>query len=354
MRILCVGIQKNEGPFLLEWIAHLQAVGVTDLLVYSNDCTDGSDALLDILDKAGVLTHIRHSPKGEDSVQWAALKDAWKHPLRKKADWAMVCDVDEFPAVKLGDGTLPGLISALPETPDAITMPWRLFGSNGQMRLEDINVTEQFRMAARPDAEWPVAATFFKTLFRLKGPFNGFGVHRPKQKNPEKNGLPKFVDGAGHPLPHPFVENTRRLSLFGTRIGRDLVEMNHYSLRSAESYLVKSDRGLPNRTDKQIDLAYWVERNFNEVQENAVDRVRARSAEARDKLNAISGVAAAHAATLDWHHARFDALVATEEGHRLFSRITLSQSSVTPPREQAREMVRWYQAVYRAKQAADA
>ena len=30
--VLCV---KNEGLFVLKWVAHLQAVGMTDILIYT-------------------------------------------------------------------------------------------------------------------------------------------------------------------------------------------------------------------------------------------------------------------------------------------------------------------------------
>ena len=47
MRITAVTCVKNEGPFLLEWIAFNRLIGVTDFLFYSNDCSDGTDRLLD-------------------------------------------------------------------------------------------------------------------------------------------------------------------------------------------------------------------------------------------------------------------------------------------------------------------
>ncbi len=47
---------RNEGPYILEWLAHHRAIGVRDALIYSNDCDDGSDALLDLLAGAGMAT----------------------------------------------------------------------------------------------------------------------------------------------------------------------------------------------------------------------------------------------------------------------------------------------------------
>ena len=37
--VMAVSMMKDEAPFLLEWFAHHLAVGFTDILVYTNDCT---------------------------------------------------------------------------------------------------------------------------------------------------------------------------------------------------------------------------------------------------------------------------------------------------------------------------
>lgn len=49
---------KNEGPFILEWVAHHRVVGFDAIYVASNDCSDGSDALLAALDRAGIIGHV--------------------------------------------------------------------------------------------------------------------------------------------------------------------------------------------------------------------------------------------------------------------------------------------------------
>ncbi|WP_413851471.1 glycosyltransferase family 2 protein, partial [Tateyamaria sp.] len=51
---------RNEGAFLLEWLAHHRAVGVDHFVVFSNDCDDGTDDMLDKLAELGWLTHVRN------------------------------------------------------------------------------------------------------------------------------------------------------------------------------------------------------------------------------------------------------------------------------------------------------
>lgn len=256
MRILAVTTLRNEAPSVVEWVAHVRAIGVTDLLVDTNDCDDGTDQLLAGLARHGVLHHIVQKMPQGISPQWQALKAAWRHPLRKLCDWAVVCDVDEFITVHLGAGSLHDLIAAVPEQTDAIAMPWRLFGNAGIERFEDRPVTLQFQHSIPSETIFPIAATFFKTLFKPAGPFNGFGVHRPKQKDAAKQPRPYW---SVYDLPQNITllgQMPNRMSLIGMADGTRLVECNHYSLRSAQSFLMKRMRGLPNRSSKPIDLAY--------------------------------------------------------------------------------------------------
>ena len=48
MRIIAVTTLRNAVPFIVEWVPHMGAIGVTDLLVYTNDCDDVTDALLTV------------------------------------------------------------------------------------------------------------------------------------------------------------------------------------------------------------------------------------------------------------------------------------------------------------------
>ena len=82
MRTLAVLTVRNEAAFLLEWLAHHRAVGFTDFLVFSNDCEDGTDKMLDRLEEMGLLTHVRNDgPYEKQGIQFTALKTASKHPL---------------------------------------------------------------------------------------------------------------------------------------------------------------------------------------------------------------------------------------------------------------------------------
>lgn len=349
MRVLCVTSVRNEAPFLLEWIAHHQNIGVTDFLIFSNDCEDGTHEMLEALQAQDVVVHVPQEIEEGVSPQWQALRAAWKHPLRKACDWALVCDVDEFVNIHVGQGRLSDLLDALPGEVDGILMPWRLFGSNRHAFYEDKPVTELFTASMAPECNYPVDASFFKSMFRTDGPFNQFGVHRPKQKSPEKARLPVWVNGGGQRMPEIFARHPQRLSLYGFPDSRALVECNHYSLKSAESFMVKRARGLPNRADKNIDLGYWIERNFNTEENSSILRMRTGTKESLDALMTAE-LAQLHEHAVKWHRQKFMELMKGEEEHRLFSQLMIACGSQCPPQEITRTLISLYQPIYRAKQ----
>lgn len=316
MRVLAILTVRNEGSFLLEWLAHHRAAGITDVLAFSNDCTDGTDLMLDRLQDMGWLTHIRNDGATEKGPQWQALKTAASHPLTKAADWILVLDIDEFVNIHVGDRTIPALLNALPEA-DAITLTWRMFGNAGQVALTDAPVTETFTRAAADPLEWPWRAVMFKTLYRNDGRFGAPGVHRPKGQVSDRQ---RWFDSAGRPLPGG---PQRIFSPLGHPQYR-LAQLNHYALGSMEGYLVKADRGRANRDASAFDLGYWVDRNLCDASDASIRALP--SAALRAELHADATLARLHRAAFDWRRARFSALMREEGWRALFGRLLM-----TPP-----------------------
>ena len=96
MKITAVLCVRNEGAFLLDWLAHHLACGVTHVVALSNDCQDGTDALLDRLAQVAPLTHIRNDgPYNDRGIQFTGLKLADKAEAVRDADWLLALDIDE-------------------------------------------------------------------------------------------------------------------------------------------------------------------------------------------------------------------------------------------------------------------
>ena len=318
MRATLVLTVKNEGAFLLEWLAHHRACGFSDVLAFSNDCVDGTDAMLDRLAALGGLTHVRNDGPHAEGPQWAALKAAERHPLVREADWVLFADIDEFVNIHVGARRLPDLLAALPQA-DAIALTWRMFGNAGVVAYEDRPVTQVFTRAAPATLAWPWRAQMFKTLFR-PSLFRKLGVHRPKGAVPGQEA--RWFDGSG-----------REVAL-GQRIFSDyrqdnyrLVQLNHYALGAMESYLVKCDRGRANREASAFDMGYFVERNLCEVEDRSIQALD--SAGLRAELMADPVLGALHAQAVAWRRARFAALMEEEPWRALFGRLLMVGPSRT-------------------------
>ncbi|MFP5481419.1 MAG: glycosyltransferase family 2 protein [Alphaproteobacteria bacterium] len=328
MKITAVLTVRNEGAFLLEWLAHHRAVGVTDFLVLSNDCDDGTDAMLDRLATMGWLAHVPNPGPHPEGPQWAALKRADRHPLVRGADWLLPLDIDEFVNVHVGDRTLSALLDALPEA-TAIPLTWRLFGNAGVVRYDDLPVTETFTRAAPAVLYWPWRAMLFKTLYRNDGAYRKLGVHRPR--SPDAEARPRWFDGSGRELP-TLYHRGRIFSPLGQDNHR-LVQLNHYALGAVESYLVKADRGRAVHGADRLGMDYWVERNFEAVEDRTIlglDSRPLREALLRDPV-----LGPLHHAAVAWRKARFATLMGEDGWRGLYGRLLMTPPSRILPRSQA-------------------
>jgi hypothetical protein len=314
-RTAIVTTMKNEGPFILEWLAWHQAIGVDDFLIYTNDCTDGTDSLLALLDARGIVQHRDNPYRAMDlKPQHAALQAAESEPVMQGCGWGICMDVDEFITIKLGDGRLPALYAAMEAAhPGAnmISLTWRLFGNDGIDAYQDRFVTEQFTACAPELVRKPHQAWGFKTLFRNIDIYRKLGVHRPKGLRPDLWDRVRWLNGSGQPLPKAMFRNGWRST--ADTYGYDWVQLNHYAVRSAESFLVKRDRGRANHIDRDQGLNYWFRMNFNAARDDSARRILPLAQAAFARLMADPAIAAAHHATVATHRAKIAELMARPE-----------------------------------------
>ncbi|GGD41372.1 glycosyltransferase family 2 protein [Sinisalibacter lacisalsi] len=322
MRITAVTCVKNEGPFLIEWIAFNRVIGVTDFLFYSNDCSDATDRLLDRLAELGVVTHLPNPAEGRN-YQMEALKDARKQPLVLEADWVWIADVDEFLNIHVGEGTIPELIDAC-GNPHAISVTFQFFANGGIEAYEDRPVIQQFTRSHNPEIWCAETAQEVKTLIRRGFPVKYYGAHRPFMKDGlKKDARPAWTDGSGRDVPWKFrvAGNKRRIRKFPARGARDFATLNHYALRSLDSYLVKNDRGDVNRENRNFDDSYWRERNDPAIEDKSIHRYLPRLRAEMKRLMADKEVAALHAEAVAAHRATRDRLMADPDYQALRTRL---------------------------------
>jgi hypothetical protein len=320
-RTAIVTTMKNEGPFILEWLAYHRAIGVDDFLIYTNDCTDGTDTMLDLLQAKGIVQHRINPfvPGGALKPQHAALQAAEKEPVMQDCGWGICMDVDEFINIKIGDGTLDALYKAMGNA-NMISLTWRLFGNNDVHQFEDRFLLDQFTACAPEVIRKPHQAWGFKTLYRNIDIYKKLGVHRPKGLIPDLWDRVKWLNGSGKPLPRTMYRNGWRSTL--ETYGYDWVCLNHYAVRSAESFLVKRDRGRVNHVDRDQGLNYWFRMNHNLEQDRSIQRMIPLMQVEYDKLMSDPEIRAAHDHALRCHRAKIAELLETETYRNFYAELT--------------------------------
>lgn len=344
LAILCV---RNEAAFLLEWLAHHRAIGFDDFLVFSNDCTDGTDLMLDRLAQMGLLTHVRNSgPYDKGGIQFTALKAAANMAQVKQAEWILPLDVDEFVNIHTGDHTLAALHAALPDA-SAITLTWRLFGTSGQSRYQDTPILDTFTKCAPVVLHWPWRAAMFKTLYRNDGTYKKPGVHRPRAPDKTRLQEARWRDGSGRALPDPF--KTKRIF---SNYGQDnyaLAQLNHYPLGALESYVLKADRGRAVHADDMLGLDYFVDRNFNTDTDTTIQSLAPQRAAERAALAEDATLASLHGQAVQWRKNRFSELLKQDAFRALFGRLLMTPPTQPLPQKTAQFLSRHARAALHRK-----
>ncbi|WP_172293652.1 glycosyltransferase family 2 protein [Pseudoruegeria sp. HB172150] len=319
--ILVVTSMKNEAPFILEWVAYHLSIGATHFLVYTNDCTDNTNAILDRLQELGHVTRAVNpwDPASGKKPQHEALKDAVKKPCYKAADWVLVSDCDEFVNIHVGNGTFADLFEAA-NYPNVISLTWKFFGNGGVLGYEDRPITEQFTACAPEFIPKPRLGWGFKSMFHKSAPFRRLGVHRPLGINEEDRPKLRWVNGSGRVMP---AEDQAKNGWMSSKrsLGYRLVTLNHYILRSAESFLVKRERGRINHTEQDQGIQYWTRRNYCTETDARILARLPRMRTILDEFHADSELHDLHEEAVAWHRNRITHLMSDPDYRALYERL---------------------------------
>ncbi len=291
-------MMKDEAPFLLHWIAHHRLIGFDRIVVFTNDCGDGTDAMLERLAQMGEVIHQRNPVPPGGKPQPLALRRAARLPEVTGSDWLIAMDVDEYIHIKAGEGRLPDLLATAPGA-DGFVLTWRIMGSSGRTDWTDLPVTEAYTEGA-PDLfrkGWGV-----KTLFR---PFDAMklGIHRPTMQGKGSSVLHarKWVNGSAKPMTRGFMDGMWRSSL--ATLGYAHAEIAHYATQSHVAYLRRAERGNVNAKSDKYDATYFAIFDRNETPQPGLARhgeaTRARVA----GYLADPVLARFHEKALAWHDA---------------------------------------------------
>ncbi|AGI68807.1 hypothetical protein OAN307_c32970 [Octadecabacter antarcticus 307] len=213
-------------------------IGINDMIVFSNDCTDGTDIIPERLDELGIVRHLTNPSvfNKKSHHHWQVIRYVNTPARLKRSDWVVNFDVDEFICINVGDGTLHDLFSAV-DGANVITMSQQDFGSCGLNTYYDKLVIGQFEYGCNYFGSYNVKEEKrgTKTLTHKSANASYFANHSPNIEKQNLAGV-KYVNGSGVPLDKKMLcEDVK--SLLAPDFGFDLVQLNHYAIKGLSPLL---------------------------------------------------------------------------------------------------------------------
>ena len=277
------------------------------------DCDDGTNLIADRLEQLGLARHVPNPDHHARGPQWSALNSKAIRQAMRRADWVMHLDIDEF--LNIHGRHVTTLTDEISPA-RAISIPWRFFGNARVSGFKDVPIRQQFTRCSQYPLPFPRPALMFKTLFATGPHINKPGIHAPRMEGE----ICAWLNGDGRPVSANF--DPKRPVFVGSDAGNSLAQVNHYALKSIDSFLVKADRGLPNHRDLQVGAEYFALRNFNDINDKAL----ATDIPALDDPEILR----LHRNACDWHQTRANEIRDTEAGIALTTALAMMGDSRLP------------------------
>jgi hypothetical protein len=266
---LCA-IVRDEGPYLLEWIAWHKMLGFHAITIYDNESRDEGTSILPALHRAGEI-ELRLWPDNQtEQPQLPAYRDALS---RCGTEWIAFLDVDEF-LVLHASRNIADLLKRLPEACSAVAFNQRFFGSSNLRNYDNRLVIERFTHTARSDHPLNAWVKSMARSQRIKAISSPHACELTSGYYSDPDGQPCALEG---------YSRTQKISL---TIG----QYNHYILKSREEYLKKRARGRaavarqhPGKFDKYTD-EFFTLHDENVCQDHSASRWAGPVRAERDRL----------------------------------------------------------------------
>ena len=144
MKAACVGIVKNEAPYIAEWIAYQLSLGFDTVILYDNDSTDST-----VVEIRRFQSHcdvcLIEWPDTEPGSHRRAYENAIQL-FKAEFDWLAFFDTDEF--LVLESDLRPTL--AARQGAASIIVQWAMFGSSGHQARPLGLVIENYTQRSEP------------------------------------------------------------------------------------------------------------------------------------------------------------------------------------------------------------
>jgi len=293
-----VAAVKNEGPYLLEWVAFHRLIGFDRILLYVQHGPDCAGPLLQALAANGEIT-LFDNPDGVKGLPPTARMRAYARalPELRSCDWIMALDVDEYLNITVGDGTVDDLVNDAGNA-SLISLSWRIFGSSGQVEFKDAPLLPRLLSAAPKGAPKVHRHKGIKTLFRPTAKIAQIMPHRPRLTDQMKTGTDPldWVNGNGEDVGDTL--RTGGWTLPVRTSSYDLGQINKYPIRSQDGFLLSNLWEDDWRRVPAFEPAEYADFDANDERDLSIlrweDAVAARMAE----LLKNADIAAGHTTTV--------------------------------------------------------
>ncbi len=266
---------KDEGPFLLEWVAHHRVLGFDRICVASNDCRDGSDRLLDALAKAGFIDHLPNVVAPDLIPQHAGYGAMRAKLAIDDTEWLMVLDADEFLNVHIGARRVGALTDQAGPDCDIISLHAMCFSDASEVNWRPGRICPRFvwRLPLVHKANQAL-----KSLTRTPSRFGDIHNHSLVGFKGRPSDL-RVMDGDGtrHRLKPgvPLWKQLRNMPVH--EHSHRLAHYNHYAVKTWDSFNLRRERGrgavaVTNTATQRRTDTYFHDRNAGEVQDLSIAR----------------------------------------------------------------------------------
>lgn len=273
-RHVLISNMKNEGPFVLEWVAHHLVLGFDQIIVASNDCSDGTDRLLAGLADAGFIAHVPNEVKPGEIPQHAGYAKIRKRHDIDSADWLMMLDADEFLNVHLGAGQVSDLTARAEPEVDVIALNGMFFAAEPEVNWRKGPICPRFQMRLPIKHEANIA---LKTLTRAPARFRE--IHNHSLVNLREKAPLGVLWGDGTQTQTdpelPLWKQLRNGKIHA--VSHRLAQYNHYGLKTWDSFMQRRLRGRgavaqTTEANARHTDAYWQSRNQPEAHDDSILR----------------------------------------------------------------------------------
>ncbi len=130
-KLAIIATARDEGPYLLEWIAYHRVLGIRAFLIADNGGEDNTSELLQDLHERGII--YRFDWRGRQFMQMPYYHQAFAAAKMAQLDGVFILDLDEFLRPEYGDTV--SLIAARwldDPTIGAVAINWAVYGSSGR------------------------------------------------------------------------------------------------------------------------------------------------------------------------------------------------------------------------------